>query len=68
MEFRNDKTANLHIPLGKASFEFDKLLENVQAVIDAVKAAKPSGVKGTYIRRVVLTSTMGPGVKVEGVY
>ena len=67
VEFRNDKTANLHIPLGKASFEYDKLLENVQTVISAVQAAKPSGIKGTYIRRTVLTSTMGPGVKVDGI-
>jgi large subunit ribosomal protein L1 len=67
VEFRNDKTANLHIPLGKASFEFDKLLENVQAVIDAVKAVRPSGIKGIYVRRAVLTSAMGPGVKIEGI-
>ena len=67
VEFRNDKTANLHIPLGKASFEYDKLLENVQAVVGAVQGARPSGIKGIYIRRVVLTSTMGPGVKVGGI-
>ncbi len=67
VEFRNDKTANLHIPLGKASFEYDKLLENVQAVINAVQAVRPSGIKGIYIRRAVLTSTMGPGVKIAGI-
>jgi large subunit ribosomal protein L1 len=67
VEFRNDKTANLHIPLGKAGFEYEKLLENVQTVIDAVKAARPSGIKGIYVRRVVLTSTMGPSVKIEGI-
>lgn len=67
VEFRNDKTANLHIPLGKASFEYDKLLENVQTVVDAVKAARPSGIKGIYVRRVVLTSTMGPSVKIAGI-
>ena len=68
VEFRNDKTANLHIPVGKASFEYDKLLENINAVINAVQAVKPSGIKGQYVRRAVLTSTMGPGIKVEGIY
>lgn len=65
VEFRNDKTANLHIPIGKASFEAGQLTENAQAVVAAVQAQKPSGIKGTYIRRVVLTSTMGPGVRVD---
>ncbi|PJF22981.1 MAG: 50S ribosomal protein L1 [Phototrophicales bacterium] len=65
VEFRNDKTGNLHIPIGKASFDNDKLLENAQAVVNAVNAVKPSGVKGVYIRRVVLTPTMGPGVRVD---
>lgn len=65
VEFRNDKTGNLHMPVGKASFDKDKLLENAQAALDAVNAVKPSAVKGTYIRRFVVTSTMGPGVRVE---
>lgn len=65
VEFRNDKTANLHIPVGKASFEADKLTENAEAVLAAVQAQKPSGIKGTYIRRVVLSSTMGLGVRVD---
>jgi large subunit ribosomal protein L1 len=64
IEFRNDRTGNLHIPVGKASFETQKLLENVQAAVDAVEAQRPSGIKGIYVRRVVLTSTMGPGVKI----
>ena len=64
VEFRNDKTSNLHIPVGKASFDEDKLLENAQAVFDAVMAQKPSGIKGVYIRRMVVTSAMGPGVRV----
>jgi large subunit ribosomal protein L1 len=64
IEFRNDRTGNLHIPVGKASFDQQKLLENVQAAVDAVEAQRPSGIKGIYARRVVLTSTMGPGVKV----
>ncbi len=68
VEFRNDKTANLHIPCGKASFTREALLENLNAVITAVQAQRPDAVKGQYIKRVVLTSSMGPGVKVEGIY
>jgi large subunit ribosomal protein L1 len=66
VEFRNDKTGNLHIPVGKASFDEEKLLANVEAVVSTVQAQRPSGVKGIYIRRVVMTSAMGPSVKVEG--
>lgn len=65
VEFRNDKTGNLHIPLGKASFAIEKLQENLVAVIGAVEAQKPAAVKGIYLRRVVITSTMGPGVRVD---
>ena len=65
VEFRNDKTGNLHIPVGKASFEYDKLLENVQAALDEVTRHRPTGMKGMYYRRVVLTSTMGPAVRVD---
>jgi large subunit ribosomal protein L1 len=64
VEFRNDKTGNLHVPVGKASFDAEKLVENTQAVIDAVNRVKPSGVKGIYVRRIVITSTMGPGIRV----
>ncbi len=64
VEFRNDKTGNVHIPVGKASFEAQKLLENAQAALDAVVSQKPEGVKGTYVRRVTLAPTMGPGVRV----
>ncbi len=64
VEFRNDKTGNLHVPVGKASFDAALLLENTQAVIDAVNRVKPAAVKGVYVRRIVLTSTMGPGVRV----
>ncbi|MCU0513205.1 MAG: 50S ribosomal protein L1 [Anaerolineae bacterium] len=64
LEFRNDKTGNLHMPVGKASFDMDRLLENTKAVMDAVTANKPTGVKGIYIRRVVVCSTMSPGVRV----
>lgn len=65
VEFRLDKTANLHVPIGKISFELDKLYENFSALMDAIKKAKPSAAKGTYIRRLTLTSTMGPGIKVD---
>lgn len=65
VEFRNDKTGNLHVPVGKMSFTEEQLLENTKAVIDAVESVKPSGVKGIYVRRVVLAPTMGPGVRVD---
>jgi large subunit ribosomal protein L1 len=65
VEFRNDKTGNLHIPVGKASFDHDRLLDNVNAVLDAVNRVKPTAVKGVYIRRAVLTSTMSPGVRLD---
>ena len=65
VEFRVDKTSNLHAPIGKASFEAPKLLENMAAFVNAVRRARPSAAKGTYIRKVVLTSTMGPGIKVD---
>ncbi len=65
VEFRLDKTANLHVPIGKVSFDAKKLYENMAALIEAVKKARPQAAKGTYIRRVTLSSTMGPGIKVE---
>ncbi|WP_322798420.1 50S ribosomal protein L1 [Thermoflexus sp.] len=65
VEFRVDKTANLHVPIGKISFSVDQLLENFAALMDAVKKARPSGLKGTYIRKVVVSATMGPGIKVD---
>jgi large subunit ribosomal protein L1 len=65
VEFRLDRTANLHVPIGKASFETDKLYDNLAALMDVVKRARPASAKGTYIRKIVLTSTMGPGVKVD---
>ena len=66
VEFRNDKTGNLHIPVGKASFTHEQLQENLQVVVDTVQSVKPESQKGSFVRRVVLTSTMGPGVRVEG--
>jgi large subunit ribosomal protein L1 len=65
VEFRNDKSGNLHVPVGKKSFDTQKLLENAQAVMDAVVRVKPTSVKGIYIRRVVVTPTMGPGIRVQ---
>ncbi len=65
VEFRNDKTGNLHIPVGKASFEPQRLLENAQAIFEAVNRVKPAGVKGIYMRRAVITSTMSPGIRIE---
>ena len=65
VEFRVDKTSNLHIPIGKVSFEVGKLQNNMAALMDAVKKARPAAAKGTYIRRVTLSTTMGPGIKVD---
>jgi large subunit ribosomal protein L1 len=65
VEFRLDKTANLHVAIGKTSFEADKLVENLSALMEAIRKARPSGARGTYIRRITLTSTMGPAVKVD---
>lgn len=64
IEIRNDRTGNLHFPIGKASFELDALIENAQVALDVVKSHKPSGMKGIYMRRFVVTSAMGPGIKV----
>jgi len=65
VEFRVEKAGILHAGVGKASFDTDKLLENIKAFTDAVSRAKPAGAKGTYIRRVAISSTMGPGVHVD---
>ncbi|HVN55534.1 MAG TPA: 50S ribosomal protein L1 [Anaerolineaceae bacterium] len=65
VEFRLDKTSNIHVPIGKVSFDVDKLYGNFAAFMDAIKKAKPAAAKGTYIRRITLSSTMGPGVKVD---
>jgi large subunit ribosomal protein L1 len=65
VEFRVDKTANIHAPIGKASFDPEKLMKNFAALMEAVVAAKPAAIKGVYLRKVTVTSTMGPGVKVD---
>lgn len=62
VEYRVDDTANVHAPVGKKSFDREKLVENVRAFIDSVKAAKPAAAKGNYIIKAALSSTMGPGV------
>lgn len=65
VEFRLDRTAIIHLPIGKASFDKDKLLENLAAVIAAIAKAKPSGAKGQYIRSISLCTSMGPGFKLD---
>jgi len=65
VEFKLDRTAIIHLPLGKVSFEDDKLMGNLTAVIEAVMKAKPSGAKGQYIRSASLTTTMGPGIRLD---
>ncbi len=65
VEFKLDKTAIIHVPLGKVSFEDNKLMDNLVAVVDAVMKAKPSGAKGQYVRSATLTTTMGPGIRLD---
>lgn len=65
VEFRVDKTANLHVAIGKASFEEDKLFGNFAAFVEAVRKARPAAAKGTYIRKIVISSCMGPGIKID---
>ena len=65
IEFRTEKTGIIHAGIGKASFTEDALLANVRALVDALNRAKPSGAKGTYIKKISLSSTMGPGFKVD---
>jgi large subunit ribosomal protein L1 len=65
VEFRVEKAGIVHAAVGKASFDADKLVTNIKAFADAVSKAKPAGAKGTYIQRVAISSTMGPGVKID---
>jgi large subunit ribosomal protein L1 len=65
VEFRVEKAGIVQAGVGKASFPPEKLVENIKAFADAVQKAKPAGAKGTYVQRIAVTSTMGPGVKVE---
>jgi large subunit ribosomal protein L1 len=65
VEFRVDKSGVLHAPIGKVSFEVDRLSENLGSFIDAIVRAKPAGAKGQYLRTITITSTMGPGLKLD---
>jgi large subunit ribosomal protein L1 len=65
VEFKLDRTAIIHVPLGKASFEVDKLLDNLATVVEAVIKAKPAGAKGQYIKTASVATTMGPGIKLD---
>jgi large subunit ribosomal protein L1 len=65
VEFRVDRTGNLHIPFGKVSFDENMLFENMAALMEAVRKARPASVKGLYIKRVAVTATMAPGVRVD---
>jgi large subunit ribosomal protein L1 len=65
VEYRTDRTAIVHMTLGKTSFSDEQLLDNYRAVMEEINRAKPSAAKGKYIRTVTLASTMGPGIKVD---
>jgi large subunit ribosomal protein L1 len=65
VEFRVDKAGNVHAPFGKVSFGTDRLVENVQAILEAIVRAKPASAKGTYLRNIAISTTMGPGIKVD---
>ena len=65
IEYRLDKSNIVHCPIGKASFTEEQLVENLKAIMDAIVKAKPASLKGTYLKSITLTSTMGPGVKVS---
>jgi large subunit ribosomal protein L1 len=65
VEFRVDRTSNLHVPIGKASFTEEQLLDNLRYLVDAVNRARPAAAKGTYIRKIVMANTMGPAIKVD---
>ncbi|WP_159353706.1 50S ribosomal protein L1 [Bacillus velezensis] len=65
VEYRADKAGNIHVPIGKVSFEDEKLVENFTTMYDTILKAKPAAAKGVYVKNVAVTSTMGPGVKVD---
>lgn len=65
VEFRAEKAGIIHAGIGKVSFETDKLLENARALADAIQKAKPTGAKGTYVQKVSISSSMGPGIRVD---
>jgi large subunit ribosomal protein L1 len=65
VEYRTDRYGNVHVPVGKASFTAEALVANVRAVLDELQRAKPAAAKGRYVKRITVSSTMGPGVKVD---
>jgi len=65
VEYRVDKAGNVHVPIGKVSFDNEKLVENFTTIYEAILKAKPAAAKGTYVKNVTVTSTMGPGIKVD---
>jgi len=65
VEYRLDKTGNIHVSIGKSSFSAEALVANLTTVLDAITRARPSGVKGIYVKKITLTSTMGPGIKLD---
>jgi len=65
VEFRVDKTGIIHAPVGKTSFSSDKLIDNTHALVDSVVRAKPPAAKGKYLKKVTVSSTMGPGVAID---
>jgi large subunit ribosomal protein L1 len=67
VEFRIDKTANLHIPFGKVSFDSQQLFDNLATLMEAIKKARPAAAKGAYLRRITVSTTMGPGIKIDPV-
>ena len=66
VEYRVDKAGNIHAPIGKVSFEDAKLVENFTTIFETLMKVKPSAAKGTYMKNIAVSSTMGPGVKVDG--
>lgn len=67
VEFRLDKTSNIHVPIGKASFSEEQLQDNLNSLLDAIKRARPPAAKGSYVRKITLANTMGPGIRVDTV-
>lgn len=65
VEYRVDRTSLIHVPIGKASFEVNQLMDNLTSLMDNIVRARPSGVKGQYIKTAYLTTTMGPSVKMD---
>jgi large subunit ribosomal protein L1 len=65
VEYKLDRTAIIHVPLGKASFDAGMLLDNLTAIMEAVMKAKPAGAKGQYLKSAYITTTMGPGIKLD---